>query len=786
MPQDLLTALIGVCLVGALSYITNQLPALRQFRGSGVLLVLLAIELLLLAWIWQVSSDGDELYQAHQALFDDGKLVLLGASGVTLLLLVVGLLGDRSQTVNAPQLNLRDRLLQAELEEVEKRQDDSLHHQILIDLGMTDEREQVGRPSKQLITDGTAVSLPAATQMVEVFRRKEVGGRLLILGEPGAGKTTMLLELAKSLLEAGQQDPNAPVPVILELSTWREDQSKTLADWLVKQICKKYRQSFNQRTCYEWLESGQILPLLDGLDELGNRDRQEKAITAINNYLELDATLKLAVCCRWENYQESQSQITQLNGAVRLQPLTNAQVQDYLWQLSRGNLWSHIRRDTTLLELARMPLFLHMMVVTYQEVQPFHSQADLFDAYILRRFELPVRKQVYSASQQEPSQQETRHYLVWLAKQMQQQNQTEFLIERLPPSWLSPFEQSWYYTLPLTLLFVVLPMLGFGVLIFSGRSAVLSAVLNDLSSMQPFERTVYILQRIAALLALIFSGILSIRSSSERFSSIHPLETIQISIERPIKILIARSLVFSSAIGLTTWLAGTLIGQRPESALVAGGVSGLIFAGIFTDDPSWLETVQLIKKYPEEREYIRIRFRFSFLLYLCFGWGGGIVISHPGVLIGGWKGGLVSGLLGLLGALVISGKIEVKTILDTRNSPNQGMKASVRNATVFMALALIFLLIIWHISSDPSVLFGQEPSASLSFLAISLIVFLMCGGFASVQHFILRLILWCNGSTPWDYAKFLAYAAELRLIQQVGGRYRFIHRLLRDHFAEMW
>ena len=58
-------------------------------------------------------------------------------------------------------------------------------------------------------------------------------------------------------------------------------------------------------------------------------------------------------------------------------------------------------------------------------------------------------------------------------------------------------------------------------------------------------------------------------------------------------------------------------------------------------------------------------------------------------------------------------------------------------------------------------------------------------GAACIQHFALRFILWCRGVTPWNYARFLNYATERMLLQRVGGRYRFIHELLREHFAPM-
>ncbi len=59
------------------------------------------------------------------------------------------------------------------------------------------------------------------------------------------------------------------------------------------------------------------------------------------------------------------------------------------------------------------------------------------------------------------------------------------------------------------------------------------------------------------------------------------------------------------------------------------------------------------------------------------------------------------------------------------------------------------------------------------------------GGRACIQHLILRFIILWNGDIPWNYARFLNHATERMFLQRVGGRYRFIHRLLRDYFAAM-
>jgi hypothetical protein len=54
-----------------------------------------------------------------------------------------------------------------------------------------------------------------------------------------------------------------------------------------------------------------------------------------------------------------------------------------------------------------------------------------------------------------------------------------------------------------------------------------------------------------------------------------------------------------------------------------------------------------------------------------------------------------------------------------------------------------------------------------------------------VRHCSLRLVLYRVGYSPWNYARFLNHAAKHRFIQRVGGRYRFMHDLLRKHFAGM-
>jgi hypothetical protein len=70
-------------------------------------------------------------------------------------------------------------------------------------------------------------------------------------------------------------------------------------------------------------------------------------------------------------------------------------------------------------------------------------------------------------------------------------------------------------------------------------------------------------------------------------------------------------------------------------------------------------------------------------------------------------------------------------------------------------------------------------------LAVGLAVGLVFGGAdAVIKHLILRFVLWHNGDAPWNYAQFLDYCVNARLMRKVGGGYIFAHRYLMEYFAE--
>jgi predicted NACHT family NTPase len=90
-------------------------------------------------------------------------------------------------------------LLKAIKMEVETRLESSLHNRVYIIPSQDKNPNQVEHPWSIDVKSGSKpkVRLPQNTHIITVFDQEGVEGRLLILGQPGAGKTTMLLELAQ-------------------------------------------------------------------------------------------------------------------------------------------------------------------------------------------------------------------------------------------------------------------------------------------------------------------------------------------------------------------------------------------------------------------------------------------------------------------------------------------------------------------------------------------------------------------------------------------------------------
>ena len=132
------------------------------------------------------------------------------------------------------QIN-REKLLNKVKREVLQIQSQSLHHSVIINLVRQQPPQQLERSWGLEVKVGKRpiFQLPAQVNIIQVFDRMK--GKLLILGNPGGGKTTTLLELARRLVIRTKKYQNLPIPVLLDLSTW-ENKNQKISDWLVEEL----------------------------------------------------------------------------------------------------------------------------------------------------------------------------------------------------------------------------------------------------------------------------------------------------------------------------------------------------------------------------------------------------------------------------------------------------------------------------------------------------------------------------------------------------------------------
>ncbi|URM88842.1 hypothetical protein LUW75_01095 [Streptomyces sp. MRC013] len=155
--------------------------------------------------------------------------------------------------------------------------------------------------------------------------------RLVVLGDPGAGKTSLVVLLVRELLRA--PEAGEPVPVLLDLAPWNP-RKEPLLSWMARRIHEDYpalrnEQAYGRDAARKLVAEGRVLPVLDGLDELP-ADLRARALTAVNHAVAVHGPLILA--SRRAEYHRAVADTDVLTAAavVVAEPVAAADVAGYL------------------------------------------------------------------------------------------------------------------------------------------------------------------------------------------------------------------------------------------------------------------------------------------------------------------------------------------------------------------------------------------------------------------------------------------------------------------------
>ena len=585
-----------------------------------------------------------------------------------------------------------------------------------------------------------------------VAQFREIPARqLVVLGEPGAGKSVLAILFTLGLL--AEPLPGEPIPVLLPLASWNPHREH-LHRWLARRLVEEYpalanRSAYGPDAATRLVLEGRIIPVLDGLDETPPA-LHAAAIDAIDRAVA--GGRPLVVTCRSTDYEFAVSQAGSMLASAAVVEIEPVVVEDAIAFLTARRrlgetrwqpLVDHLRRnpDGPPAQALRTPLMVDLARTAY--AHPGSDPADLcdptrfpdrraveghlLDAYlpaVYRQAPAPPAQHRSPASGRSYDPQQAERWLTFLAQHVHRlpaRNLAWWRLDRAVPRVVS----SLYLGLPAALLFALSGWLAGGPLVGTiyGLSFALAGSVTHTIGRRPGPMHVEF----------------RMRGTGGRF-----LRRFVVGVVIAVSLGLGWSLspgvvgllavVFGLAIGVHVWL-GTPVDVRgvssPASVLRNDRAAAVWFALSMT--------VSLGLFYAMAFAFSReIRFlgvldgRFDLALVLA----GGVAAALLGHFLMGTVGSVIYGLAGAaIGGLVFPA------------APDPG--------TAF-AVGLVFGL------------------------AVGLTVCLARAWGASV---VTRAWLAARGSTPLRLMRFLDDAHRRGVLRQVGAVYQFRHARLEERLA---
>jgi hypothetical protein len=544
-------------------------------------------------------------------------------------------------------------------------------------------------------------------------------GQLLILGAPGSGKTTLLLELARELLTRAEHDESHPIPVVFNLSSWAQ-RAAPLAEWMISEL--HLRGDVPNKLAQEWVDREQILPLLDGLDEVVG-DVREACVGAINSYRAEHGWVRLVVCSRVAEYEALTTKL-RLPGAVVVQPLTRNQIDEYL-MLAGGRLEgvrNALQVDTGLWELLQTPLMISIVALAFKDRSSDSVESDgasmqarrehLFSAYVREMFNRRAKETRFTSEQ-------IRRWISWLATRMLARGQTLFQVQDIRSDWVGLKHVRFIARLGIiAVVTVVSGLIGWVIL---GSLSFLDEAPMD-RHLQGSFFGVY------GLYSFLFCAPVGLIHALVRSGNAAPAE-----------------MLVPHWPGTKTFVFATL-----KAALLGGILGGILGAG-------GCAALEMHKGSVDSSDL------------------------RTGANLYGMAGSLTFGFLGAVGALL---RPRIAGVRSSPNLALYGSLRS--SLTCFIGAVLLsmpFFAIYSSRLQEDHTWVGYLCTGGAFLSLVSLFIALEKGGYFLLDHFLSRYLLGQRNLVPWRMVRFLDAAAERLFLRKVGGGYIFVHRSLLEYFA---
>jgi len=296
---------------------------------------------------------------------------------------------------------------------------------------------------------------------------------LLVLGEPGMGKTSQLLKLGITLLEKCTQNNEQPLPIILNLSTFT-DEYKIFDDWLQNNLVNMY--NFPSKKIGDIVKSNKIILLLDGFDEIGNylegeeekKKLRGKCIDAIHTFKMSELNPRqFVICSRLIEYEQTKH-IAPVSAQIKIKNLEIKQIKKSLEKIETEScknadkkaakiLLYHINDNIALQECICVPFYYNMLLQILFEPKDesviFPDNVDDLKKFIVDLF---INRKLVSNKSTKYTIEKLKKYLSWLSIWAKNGSKVNFeLIDFQPNSLRKKYSFHFTKWLISTLVFVV-------------------------------------------------------------------------------------------------------------------------------------------------------------------------------------------------------------------------------------------------------------------------------------------------------------------------------------------
>ncbi|HEX6076250.1 MAG TPA: NACHT domain-containing protein [Micromonosporaceae bacterium] len=608
------------------------------------------------------------------------------------------------------------------------------------------------------VTTGSAVEGTSDNidQLAEAFRALD-RRRLVILGGPGTGKTTLALQLVLYLLAFRRDDE--PVPVLLSIADWDVQTHSRLQDWLAVRLGQDYpalrATTLGDSAPRILAARSHLLPVLDGLDELPSRARA-RVIAALNR--SMTSANQVILTSRTAEYtdavREAAAAITSA-AVIQPQPLSADVVAGYLrrclprrpapvWEQILAALSAVMATPTAvgaLAEITSTPLGLWLVRAVYLApgadpsvlLDPDrYPTADVLREHLLDRL-IPalIATRPPSGDPAEPFRPrrawEPTQVHRWLGYLAHQLNRTPTTDGRPGTRDFAWWQLARHNLHPGTVRLVAGLMGGLFASFEKGRMAA------SWAQESPGFADIRITGRIQLLFRLVMAGILGL------------------------------GLVTGTVVGLVSGLA-TVLGTSSRSGLAIGLGAGLVVglvSGSVNGLVNWAETPT-----PAGRASTPLT-----------NWRADRALNLTRSVTGGFAGGLIIGLM----VLIVFG-LELTPSLGFTSGigPASGFRIGLPVGLIF---GPVFGLVVWLVFG-----FGLGLAAGLVLGVVAGLATGLAAGrhHAWIVYVIATARLARAGHLPLRLMRFLDDAHRLGLLRAVGPIYQFRHAELQDHLARTY